>query len=92
MIRNTIDHSIFLVFEYCEHDLGRLMDNMRAPFTEPQLKCLMLQLLEAVHFLHTHWIVHRDLKLSNLLFTNKGQLKLCDFGLARFFKVCVTNM
>lgn len=40
-----------------------------------------LQLLRAVAYLHDRWVMHRDLKLSNLLYTNDGQLKLCDFGL-----------
>ena len=44
-----------------------------------------LQLLEGIAFLHSRWIVHRDLKLSNLLLTEIGRLKLCDFGLARYF-------
>jgi len=78
--------SIFLVFEYCEHDMAELVRAMRNPFSEAETKCLMLQLLSAVEFLHSHWMVHRDLKLSNLLFNNRGQLKLCDFGLARFFR------
>ncbi len=44
------------------------------------------QLLEVMNYLHNRWIVHRDLKLSNLLLTNEGCLKLCDYGLARYFK------
>lgn len=35
--------------------------------------------------MHSHWIMSRDLKLPNLLLTNGGQLKICDFGLARYF-------
>jgi serine/threonine protein kinase len=38
-----------------------------------------------VNYLHERWIIHRDIKLSNLLYNNKGQLKLADFGLARLF-------
>lgn len=69
-----------------EHDLGRLVDSMGAPFRLAQVKGLLQQLLAAVAFLHERWIVHRDLKLSNLLLTEAGTLKLCDFGLARYFK------
>lgn len=48
--------------------------------------CTFSQLLEVMNYLHNRWIVHRDLKLSNLLLTNEGCLKLCDYGLARYFK------
>lgn len=75
--------AIFLVFEYCEHDVARLLDWMRTPFSTSEVKCLMLQLFEAVAHLHEHHVIHRDLKLSNLLLTAGGVLKLCDFGLAR---------
>lgn len=52
-------------------------------FSEGEAKCLFKQLLSAVAYLHSKWILHRDLKLSNLLYSNTGELKLCDFGLAR---------
>jgi len=58
---------------------------MKVAFSESEVKCLMIQLLKAVSYLHENWIVHRDLKLSNLLFDNKGSLKLADFGLARSY-------
>lgn len=43
----------------------------------------MKQLLEGMAYLHGNWVLHRDLKTSNILYNNKGQLKICDFGLAR---------
>eukprot|EP00741_Cyanophora_paradoxa_P025593 tig00000383_g24697.t1 len=77
--------SMFLVFEYCEHDLAKLLDNIRTPFSVSEVKCLILQILRGVAYLHDHWIIHRDLKLSNLLMNNQGEVKLADFGLARTF-------
>jgi cyclin-dependent kinase 10 len=80
--------AVFLVFDYAEHDLAALLDAaamQRAPppFSASEVKTLLLQLLSAVAFLHARCVLHRDLKLSNLLYTNAGMLKLADFGLAR---------
>jgi serine/threonine protein kinase len=43
----------------------------------------MQQLLAGVAYLHHNWVLHRDLKSSNILYSNTGALKICDFGLAR---------
>ncbi|XP_071717693.1 cyclin-dependent kinase G-2-like [Rutidosis leptorrhynchoides] len=75
--------SIFMVMEYMEHDLKALMETMKQPFSQSEVKCLMLQLLEGTKYLHDNWVLHRDLKTSNLLMNNRGELKICDFGLAR---------
>jgi len=77
--------SLFLVMEYCEQDLSSLLDNMTTPFSEAQVKCLILQLLDGVKFLHLSCIIHRDIKVSNLLLKNDGTLKIADFGLARTY-------
>ncbi|GAA5797619.1 kinase-like domain-containing protein [Helicostylum pulchrum] len=75
--------SIFLVMEYCEQDLGSLLDMVPTPYTPSEIKCLMLQLLRGLEYCHSHSIIHRDLKMSNLLLTFTGVLKIADFGLAR---------
>ena len=67
--------SVFLCFEYCEHDFSTLLETMGKRFSEAEVKGLMVQLLRAVDYLHGQWIIHRDLKMSNLLYTSKGQLK-----------------
>lgn len=54
-------------------------------FTTSQVKCLMLQLLSGTAYLHDMWVLHRDLKTSNILMNNRGELKICDFGLSRQF-------
>ncbi|GJQ11307.1 hypothetical protein GpartN1_g3098.t1 [Galdieria partita] len=75
--------SIYLVFEYMEHDLAGLMDTPTVHFTEPQVKCLLFQLIEGLKHCHENRVIHRDIKASNLLINNRGLLKLGDFGLAR---------
>lgn len=52
-----------------------------------EVKCLMTQLLKAVHHLHDNWILHRDLKTSNLLLSHKGILKV-NFYLPLYNNSC----
>ncbi|KAJ2861468.1 hypothetical protein GGH94_004880 [Coemansia aciculifera] len=75
-------NSIYMVMDYMEHDLRTLMESMRARFQPSEVKSLLLQLCRAVAHLHANWIVHRDLKTSNLLMAD-GSLRVADFGLAR---------
>lgn len=74
---------IYLVMEYAHNDLMTLMERMNRPYASSEIKSLIRQLLNGLAHLHSHWIIHRDLKLSNLLLTDDGILKICDFGLAR---------
>ncbi|KAL1955494.1 hypothetical protein VTO42DRAFT_8520 [Malbranchea cinnamomea] len=76
---------VYLVMDFLEHDLKTLLDDMREPFLPSETKTLLLQVISAVEFLHSHWIMHRDLKTSNLLLNNRGEIKLADFGMARYF-------
>lgn len=57
---------------------------MPEPFLASEVKTLLLQLASGVSYLHDNWILHRDLKTSNLLLNNRGQLKIADFGMARY--------
>lgn len=70
---------IFIVMDYVEHDLKSLMETMKhrkQGFLPTEVKCLTQQLLRAVGHLHDNWILHRDLKTSNLLLSHKGILKV----------------
>ncbi|KAI4866869.1 kinase-like protein [Hypoxylon rubiginosum] len=76
--------NVFLVLEFLEHDLMSVLGDMPEPFLASEVKTLLLQLASGVAYLHDHWILHRDLKTSNLLLNNRGQLKIADFGMARY--------
>ncbi|KAI9677558.1 MAG: serine/threonine protein kinase, CMGC, CDC2/CDK sub [Caeruleum heppii] len=76
---------MYMVTPYMDHDLSGLLENPNVHFTEPQIKCYMLQLLEGLRYLHDNHILHRDMKAANLLINNKGILQIADFGLARHY-------
>jgi len=104
--------TVYMVFEYCDHDLAGLIDEESIAFSEAQVKHYMKYLLEALDHCHRNGIVHRDIKGeslklrqhltqvfaqrahavaapllhsgANILVSNNGDVKLADFGLARF--------
>jgi cell division cycle 2-like protein len=78
VVGSSLD-SIFMLMEYMEHDLRGLIESIRQPFSQSEVKCLMLQLLEGMKHLHDNWALHRDLKISNLFLNNRGELNICDY-------------
>ncbi|KDQ15487.1 hypothetical protein BOTBODRAFT_44117 [Botryobasidium botryosum FD-172 SS1] len=81
------DKSIYMVFEYAEHDFLQIIHHhsqtLRSSITVPVLKTLLYQLLNGVLYLHASHIMHRDLKPANILITSSGIVKIGDLGLAR---------
>ncbi|KAJ3350144.1 Serine/threonine-protein kinase plk4 [Kappamyces sp. JEL0680] len=85
------DEYVYLVMELCSN--GNLYDYLKAGrsrsvtigakrIAEDQVRSVALQLVNGLLYLHSNGIIHRDLKLSNLLLNDKYQLKIADFGLA----------
>jgi len=85
LVTSRMSCSLYLVFEYMEHDLAGLAASPDIKFTLPQIKCYMQQLLSGLEHCHDNNVLHRDIKGSNLLLDNNGILKIADFGLAAFF-------
>jgi cyclin-dependent kinase 12/13 len=77
--------SFYLVFDYCDHDLMGLLESGMVDFQEVHIQSLTYQLIGALDYCHKKNFLHRDLKCSNIFLNNKGQLKLGDFGLARYY-------
>lgn len=75
------DHDIYLVFEFMETDLHRvicanILEDIHIQFT-------MHQLFKCLKYIHSAGMIHRDLKPSNVLLDRKCNVKVADFGLAR---------
>ncbi|KAF3535907.1 hypothetical protein F2Q69_00023518 [Brassica cretica] len=85
LITASASSSLYLVFEYMDHDLVGLASIPGINFSQPQVKCYMKQLLSGLHHCHSRGVLHRDIKGSNLLIDSNGILKIADFGLATFF-------
>ncbi|KAK9136985.1 hypothetical protein Sjap_007579 [Stephania japonica] len=75
LVTSRMSCSLYLVFEYMEHDLAGLA----------AVKCYVQQLLSGLEHCHDRGVLHRDIKGSNLLIDNGGILRIADFGLASFF-------
>ncbi len=83
------DTEFNVVLEWCQGgDLVHLLESNHM-LDEPHVKKIIWEAATAINYLHHFGIVHRDIKLDNLLLTNKdlrsAQIKLIDFGLAKDF-------
>jgi len=54
----------------------------RQTLTEPEVRYFMSQLVSGCQYIHGQHVVHRDLKLGNMLINDTMQVKIADFGLA----------
>ncbi|KAI1167418.1 kinase-like protein [Nemania serpens] len=77
------DSHFYLVLEYCSN--GDLYEAIRmgyGPLETEHVRQFMLQLVDAVSYMHSKGIYHRDIKPENVFLTDSGAMKLGDFGLA----------
>ncbi|UXI17983.1 hypothetical protein NH340_JMT03926 [Sarcoptes scabiei] len=78
------DNHLYLIFEYLNQDLKKLIDNTPTNGLDPTLiKSYIWQLLQGISYCHANQVIHRDMKPQNLLIDAHGYIKIGDFGLGR---------
>jgi serine/threonine-protein kinase len=74
----------YIVMEFLDgQTLGHLMNTIR-PMPEADALKIASRLCEAIHYMHEHDVVHRDLKPDNIMICNDGSIRIMDFGIAKF--------
>ncbi|KAF7655842.1 hypothetical protein LDENG_00049560 [Lucifuga dentata] len=77
---------VVVVTEYAEGQLFQILEDDES-LPESQVQEIACQLVSALYYLHSHRILHRDMKPQNILLGKSGVVKLCDFGFARAMSV-----
>lgn len=87
MVVGTALDKVFMVMELMEMDLKQGIEKTgTAPFSQSELKGMTFQILSGIQHIHNKWLLHRDLKTSNILVHKSGRIALADFGLARKYQ------
>ena len=74
--------NVYLLIEICHNQTLNELLKRRKKLTELEVQCYAVQIIKALRYLHTHRVIHRDLKLGNLFISEKMEIKVGDFGLA----------
>ncbi|KAK3944930.1 Serine/threonine-protein kinase oca2 [Diplogelasinospora grovesii] len=77
------------VMEYAPYDLFAIV--MTGKMSREEVTCCFLQILSGVTYLHSMGLAHRDLKLDNVVVSERGIMKIIDFGSAHVFKYPFEN-
>ncbi|TSK22675.1 STE20-like serine/threonine-protein kinase [Bagarius yarrelli] len=77
------ESKLWILIEFCAGGaVDAVMLELERPLTEPQIRVVCKQSLDALAYLHENKIIHRDMKAGNILLSSDGDVKLADFGVS----------
>lgn len=84
----SVGEKVFIVMEFVPMNLLEVLEDRanKGGLRKDVVRRVIFQVLSAIAFIHKQGVVYRDIKPENVLITEQGDVKLCDFGFARFIK------
>uniref|UniRef100_UPI00358F8F39 LOW QUALITY PROTEIN: serine/threonine-protein kinase 10-like n=1 Tax=Myxine glutinosa TaxID=7769 RepID=UPI00358F8F39 len=77
------ENKLWIMIEFCSGGaVDAIMFELERGLQELEIQVMCRQILEALDYLHSHRIIHRDLKAGNILLMLDGSVKLADFGVS----------
>jgi polo-like kinase 1 len=74
--------NVYILLELCSNQSMNELLRRRKRLHELEVQCYLMQMISALKYLHSHRVIHRDMKLGNLFINDKMEIKIGDFGLA----------
>ena len=88
----------FIIMELCDSDLEVVLKGKKKGFTENEVKVILIQLNVILYKMHIEQVIHRDIKLKNILIKNDNNIplihfipKLSDFGFSKIMEEDITQ-
>lgn len=82
-LKRYLKDQVWMIFDCAEYDLDVITDAKDFVLSKVELEALTAQIIQGLHHIHKQGVIHKDLKLGNILMSRSGKVKICDFGLSQ---------